>query len=218
VKVRKIQKGTTEINVEYEPRGIADADLDWFIQSIEAMLARGAKFKAGQTFGLGWAVLTFVDTGKGVLAFQELDGSGDPEKRSRGVTRSLTALRLQKSVAESFGLEKELEFPNQRQTAIACKKLDADKAIVLSRDLPEEDDSGWFISCTQKNHDHDDDKNIDVKSLYELATDFPRLLPYLALPSGVMVLIDGDKIKAQDGEGNLLEIRKGSLLDKMRQL
>lgn len=216
MKVRKIVKGTTEILVEYEPRGAIESDVEWFCNSIESMLARGSKFKAGQTFGMGWSVLVFTDAGKGVLGLQELDGSGHEGKFAKGVTRSLTALRLQKSVAESFGLENQLEFATQRQTGICCKKLDNDKPIVLSRADPEDDDSGWFFSCTSKNHDHDDDENLKVETLYELSCEFPRLMPYLALPAGMMVLLDGEKIKAEDGEGRRLEIKPGSLLDKMR--
>ncbi len=216
MKVRKISKGTTEILVEYEPRGAIETDVEWFCSTLETMLARGSKFKIGQTFGMGWSVLVFVDAGKGVLGLQELDGSGIEGKFARGVTRSLTALRLQKSVAESFGLENQLDFATQRQTAICCKKLDSDKAIVLSRDEPDEDTSGWFFSCTAKNHDHDDEANLKIETLYELACEFPRLMPYLALPPGVMVLVDGDKIKAEDGEGNKLTIKPGSLLDKMK--
>ncbi|HEY4241715.1 MAG TPA: hypothetical protein VGM88_17960 [Kofleriaceae bacterium] len=215
MKVRKISKGTTEILVEYEPRGAIETDVEWFCSTLETMLARGSKFKVGQTFGMGWAVLVFVDAGKGVLGLQELDGSGIEGKFAKGVTRSLTQLRLQKSVAESFGLENQLDFATQRQTAICCKKLDADKAIVLSRDDPDEDSSGWFFSCTAKNHDHDDEANLKVETLYELSCEFPRLMPYLALPVGVMILVDGDKIKAEDGEGNKLAIKPGSLLDKM---
>ena len=220
MKVRKISKGTTEILVEYEPRGAIETDVEWFCSTLETMLARGSKFKIGQTFGMGWSVLVFIDTGKGsagnvVLGLQELDGTGREGKFARGVTRSLTALRLQKSVAESFGLENQLDFATQRQTGICCKKLDAEKAIVLSRADPDEDDSGWFFSCTAKNHDHDDEANLKIETLYELSCEFPRLMPYLALPPGVMILLDGDKIKAEDGEGNRLAIKPGSLLDKM---
>ncbi len=215
MKVRKISKGTTEILVEYEPRGAIETDVEWFCSTLETMLARGSKFKVGQTFGMGWSVLVFTDAGKGVLGLQELDGSGVESKFAKGVTRSLTALRLQKSVAESFGLEEQLDFATQRQTAIACKKLDVDKAIVMSRDEPDEDASGWFFSCTAKNHDHDDEANLKVETLYELSCEFPRLMPYLALPIGVMILVDGDKIKAEDGEGRKLGIKPGSLLDKM---
>jgi hypothetical protein len=215
VKVRKIIKGTTEILVEYEPRGAIETDVEWFCSTLETMLARGSKFKVGQTFGMGWSVLVFTDAGKGVLGLQELDGSGVEGKFAKGVTRSLTQLRLQKSVAESFGLENQLDFATQRQTAICCKKLDVEKAIVMSREEPDEDSSGWFFSCTAKSHDHDDEANLKVETLYELSCEFPRLMPYLALPVGVMILVDGDKIKAEDGEGNKLAIKPGSLLDKM---
>lgn len=215
MKSRTITKGKTQILVEYEPRGAIESDVDWFCGTIEKMLAKGSVFKPGQTFGIGWAVLVFTDLGKGLLGLQELDGSGHEGRFSKGVTRALTALRLQKSIAESFGIEDQIEFATQRQTAICCNKLDEGKAIVLSRDDGDEESSGWFISCTQKNHDHDDDANLKVETLYELTCEFPRLLPYLALPTGVMLMIDGDKIKAEDGEGRRLAIKPGSLLAKM---
>ena len=173
MKVRKIIKGTTEILVEYEPRGAIEADVEWFCNTLETMLARGSKFKVGQTFGMGWAVLVFTDAGKGVLGLQELDDSGVEGRFAKGVTRALTALRLQKSVAESFGLENQLDFATQRQSAICCKKLDASKPIVLSRDENDEETSGWFFSCTAKNHDHDDEANLKVETLYELTCEHP---------------------------------------------
>jgi hypothetical protein len=71
--------------------------------------------------------------------------------------------------------------------------------------------SGWFCGCLVKRHDHQDTDELLRVSLYETAVRFtPQIVPYLALPPGVMLMAGGAPTIFQHGEE--LPVRPGSYL------
>jgi hypothetical protein len=182
------------IVVEYHDGAVAEPEAESFLEGLNAMIDGGSMFRAGETFRMGWSTMRFVDFGGGRLAFEELDGSGTPGAFTRGVSRTLIATRLQRSVIESFGLPDDaMDFPSVQQSAIVCTELDPDGALFMHRLEPlNRTDSGWFFSCQNEAHDHNDPKTLVNDSLYAHACRNQAVLPFLALPVGSRVLLSSD--------------------------
>jgi hypothetical protein len=214
-----IARSGVHLVVEYHAGAVAEPDIAALVTRLNALLDAGSRFGEGEMLQLGWSTLRFVSLGGGVLAFEELDGSG-VARWTRGVSRTLIATRLQRSVNESFGLSDErLAFPNLAQRSLICTALDPDGALFLHRLEPiSPSDSGWFFSCQGTDHDHDDPAALEHASLYEHACRIQAVLPFLALPIGTRVLLgpDGNVDEAYEGGGHALAVVPGSYLAERR--
>ena len=206
--------------VEYHAGAVSERDIAGFVDTVTTMLDAGSRFGEGQMLQLGWSTLRFVAIANGALAFEELDGSGVASRWTRGVSRTLIATRLQRSVNESFGLaDARLAFPSLAQHSLICTALDPDGALFLHRLEPTGPrDSGWFFACQREDHDHDDPAALEHDSLYAHACRIQAVLPFLALPIGTRVLLgpDGSVEEAYDGDGNALVVVPGSYLAERR--
>ena len=186
-------------------------DGKWLVQFLEQAVASGERFEAGETFAIGWMITKVVAGKNGTLTLHEPDMKTMPVEFEPGVQRTLTILRLQKAIAESVGLEDELELPTLRDSAIVCTELERAKALILSRAEPDGNDSGWFIGCTSPKHDHNDPKNLARASLYEVGIAAPRAVAYLGLPAGVQI-VASDGAPHLERNGKRLPIKPRSYL------
>ena len=219
-----IKRSGVQLVVEYHAGAVIEPDVDNFISGLNDMMDGGAQFRPGQTFQMGWSTMRFVplaaSSGAPTLAFEELDGSGVAGQWARGVSRTLIATRLQRSVVESFNLhEDQMDFPKLAQSSIICNEIDPDGALFMHRlDPTNRNDSGWFFSCQSETHDHNNPALLECDSLYVHACRVQAVLPFLALPVGCRVLLaaDGSVEEAYDPSGRALQVVPGSYLAERR--
>lgn len=190
------------------------SDLAWLCGVLEEMVASGRAFRPGETFQLGWSVLMVRNASAGRLSLWELDHSGVAGRLDCSVTRSLVALRRQKGVLASFGLESQAEIPSLKQTAVRCTRFPSAAERLLSRSEGTSADSGWFFGCTDKGHDHDLAENLTGGPLYEMVCANVMVIDFLAMPVGSIILLDqSGRIRRAFGPGGAkLRIEAGSYL------
>ncbi len=204
--------GHPEFRIAYDPAVVVVADdAEWFLNWLEESVGEGARYKPGQTCQLGWVVTEVRQHESGDLTLWEPDMRSLPVEWSEGVSYTLAHLRVQKDVVESVLEAGDLSFPSMRQSAIICTRLGRNEGAVLERSEPGVADSGWFCGCREEDHDHNEVAELRRVSLYEAAVRVPQVVPYLALPPGVLVGVSrGTPAVFRDGE--LLEFRPGSYL------
>lgn len=180
--------GQQEISVAFEQQQALEGDVKWLLEWLESEVANGRRFLPSETIQIGWMLTKLETFEEGILKICEPDMKAFPIKFVDSVTNTLTHLRFQKMVAESIGVADELSFAPLMHSAITCNWFREHIGIFMDRFSPKDSDSGWFIGCDDPNHDHQDQKNLQRKSLYELALRHDQnIIPYLALPAGISV-------------------------------
>ena len=206
--------GHPEFRVNYDPAIVSiDNDVKWFVSWLEESVAQGTRFSAGQTCQVGWVVTEIRLREDGDLSVWEPDMRHMPVVWSESVSHTLTDLRTQKDVVESVLDGEEIAFPSMRESAIICTRLARGEDFMMERTPPSGMASGWFFGCWGKNHDHNDPAELSCVSLYEAAVlHASQIVPYLALPSGLLILVrNGAPILYRDGV--LLAFRAGGYLE-----
>lgn len=206
--------GHHEFQICYDPAIVVVADdAVWLLDWLEGAVAEGARFETGQTCQIGWMLAEVRLHESGDLTLWEPDMRSLPVEWSPTISNSLAHLRIQKDVVESVLSPEELLFPSMRQSAIICTRLEQGDGVLMERVKPTNSDSGWFCGCQEGVHDHNNPAELRRVSFYEAAVRYaPQIIPYLALPPGVLVSMDdGTLFVFHDGEP--LEIRPGSYLD-----
>jgi hypothetical protein len=208
------QHGHLEISLECEETPALSTSLQWFLGWIEHEVASGRRFLPEQTVQVGWSLLEIRQRTDGTLAFYEPDFRTVPVRFVDGVSNTLFHLFLQKSVAESLGLEAELTLPSLRQSAMVCTDFGRSESYIMSRVPPKDADSGWFFGCSDAAHDHQSVASLRRVSLYEAAAiQDSRTIPFLGLPPDIFAGFDGTVPYFSPGETELA-IRPGSYLHK----
>ena len=205
--------GHPEFHITLAPTvPVVEADAMWFLTWLEETVARGTRYEAGQICQVGWMLTQIRQTEDGDLSVWEPDMHHLPVEWSESVSHTLAHLRVQKDVVESVLPPEELSFPSLVQPAVVCTRLARSEDLVLDRTRPTGPDSGWFFGCRGDNHDHNDASELRVMSLYEAAIKHaPQIIPYLALPPGVLVGIQAG-IPTIFRNGERLDFRPDSYL------
>jgi hypothetical protein len=189
-----------------------DTDGRWLVEFLEEAVAEGERFAAGETVAIGWMVARVAEAPGGLLTLHEPDMTSMPIQWIPSVQTTLMHLRIQRAIAESVGLEDEMDFPTIRQSAVVCTDVEDATGLILSRAKPDGGDSGWFIGCTSPTHDHNDAKNLDRTSLYQLALAAPASIGFLSLPAGVQIVARPGAAPHLERNGKRLPIKPRSYL------
>jgi hypothetical protein len=182
------------------------------LRYFEEAVAAGTRFQAGETVRLGWSTLKLFARDDGTLGVQALDLEHLPQWHE-SVSQTLLEAWRQSEVAKSVGLTP--AFPSQLSTAIVCTQWKDTVEFLLDRKPPQGDeDSGWFIGCTDPEHDHEAEQSLLLTQLLNVAAWVPPLAQFLALPPGAEVLVRGPgRVTATVWvEGKPLEPAAGSYL------
>ena len=189
-----------------------EPDIKWLLSVLESAVAGGDTFRHGETFQIGGMILQIRKTSDDKLSLYEPDGLSFPIAWSESVTMSLMHLRLQTAVAESVLLNDEMAFSPCFCNCLVCSHLGSTGSFVLDRAQMQQNDSGWFFGCDDERHDHNDIGELIRVSLYEAMLRYePRVIPFLALPVGTLVLA-GNKAPCIFKDGQQLAIVSGSYL------
>jgi hypothetical protein len=206
------EHGQHEITVECGDVSYLEPGLKSLLQWIEKETEKGRRFLPEQTVQFGWSILEIRQRTDGTIGLFEPDFRSMPARFVDSVTNTLFHLLLQKWVAESLGLEEELEIPQLQASAIICTEFGVTDGFVISRVEPQAADSGWFFGCNNESHDHQNANNLRRVSLYEAAIRYQdKIIPFLGLPPDIFVGIGGDVPYFSRGEKEL-SIRPGSYL------
>ena len=121
---------------------------------------------------------------------------------------------LQVFMLDSVSLRQQMQMPSVVQSLIACTRYSAPNFIMVRSDPTQERDSGWFVGCLDKDHDHNDTANLQCISLYEAYLNQRGIQGFVAFPSGIMIVMDrktGLSIVNSDDEP--LKVLPDSFLD-----
>jgi hypothetical protein len=207
------EHGHPEFRVTYDDGLVPEEDVDFLIDALENAVAGGASFADGSSFQIGWVANRIRADEDGTLVLREPDMIHSPEWWIDTVNHSLLHRRLQRSICASLAETQGPEYPSSEQLALMCDRFGDTDFFTMRRDEAEEPHSGWLFLCDSKDHDHDDSSLFTKAPLFEVAVGIdPRVLPYLALPTGVSVSVgpNGPSF-AKDGEP--LAIKPGSMID-----
>jgi len=182
---------------------------------IENMVAAGRTFRAGKTVQIGCCVAAVRHGDEGTLMLYEPNFEGMPLSFVPSLSYTLLAIRKQKNVLDSFGIEQDRgKFPSIWDTVLACRNFNAASGAMMCRTAGAHGND-WFFGCLDETHDHSHEANLVHESLYNLMCQFPQIVDFLALPAGCMIAIDeqGQLLSAVDGDDHEMTVRPGSYLD-----
>ncbi|MER2560863.1 MAG: hypothetical protein ABTQ32_09100 [Myxococcaceae bacterium] len=179
---------------------------------LENAVAKGTRFEPGQTLGLGGHLLRFKQRADGTLGLEEPVPS-PKETWVEAVDRTVREVTFQRWVNESFDLE--LAFPPLRASVLVSRCSEGAGTVVLTRvDAGDAAQawSGWSLSCAQ-DHDHGERFSLPLLALSALR---PTLVPFLALPSG-SVVVAGAGPAHVFADGKELSAKPGSYLQVLNE-
>jgi hypothetical protein len=207
-----------EFRLQYDESRALPEWADWLVEYLEGQVAAGTKFADAETIQVGWLLLFVQKNADGTLSLREPEVGTLPIAWTDAVTSTVQHVHLQKYAADSVGMSDKMIFPSFQEDAIVCNKLAQTAAYLAYREVtPEHDDSGWVIFCGEE-HDHSAD-NLQAISLYECICQKPDLIPFLALPPGISVVVIEGALFEVKFEGQPLPIIPGSYLDaKLKQM
>ncbi len=188
-----------------------------FVSGLESMVAAGSVFRPGEKLQHGWSVVRFQSDGQGGLFLTEPDFSTRPIDFRAGVTETLVQNMRQVYTLDSYAVPRELlDFPTLETTAIICKNFATTKKIGMSRVATKGNDSGWFFGCYKKwGCNHQNASHLESVPLIEAVALRPEIANWLALPSGVSVILQPGKKPIVVRDDQELRLIAGSFVDQM---
>lgn len=165
-----------------------DVGAEWLFGYFESEVRRGIKFQAGQTVQIGWMLVKLVADQSGDLEIWEPRSDIMPIDWIRGATSAFRHFTLQREACSQIGVEP--EFPSLLQSGVVSALFFTDSGeFTMSRDDPMGSDSGWAFARV-----HERDLGGRHHSLFEVGMFDRMIIPFLALPSGVLVRASNEHI------------------------
>lgn len=165
------------------------------------LAASGKRLQPGETIRYGWSTLRFAQMPpESYLFVSELADpfSSANDQYVPGAARAITIIAEQDSAVQRNGMVAPSHHPHRTETAVVCSRVAPGRPIrVLVFDRLKAvapDDSGWFIGCGDKSHNHDDATELYRIFLVRLAELDPRIVYYLALPEGSRIVFERRKV------------------------
>jgi hypothetical protein len=209
------QFGHPEFQISVSDQAIPRADVDWFLATLESMVAAGERFKAGETMQIGWMITKIEQGDRGAVKLTEPDMKSIPVKFIDSANATVRHLRGQKDSVESVLPASSLQFPSLSQSVVVHVNYRQARRLLLDRSAPKGTDSGWWLSDLSDASGSKDVSHFTKISLYQLALDRPDLIKFFAFPNGVQVVVDRRVGVLKDGLE--LPIKRGSFLDLLNQ-
>jgi len=206
-----------EVRFSVDDDGLPSEAIDHVVGMLEELVRRGRRISPGQHIQIGWYVVKAVRGDDGCLVLLEPDGSSLPLQFKDGITDTLRQMLLQLWHADSYKIPRDLlQIPSIQQSCLVCHGLTASKGLLLSRSEPSDAmDSGWFVGCDDRAHDHNAPGNLTRISLYDAFVRKPGISPWIGFPLDSLIrLADGEHPEVFIGE---LEcpLQKESFVDRV---
>lgn len=194
-------RGHREFVLRFDEERTVAADVRRLAESLEEAVAAGTRFLPGDVVHVGWIALRVVETPTHLLSLVEPDFCGLPLRYVPSVDAAVGHLRAQDDLLHRLGLEGCGQRPSVHDTVKVCAHLTS-RGLVLDRSQPTAGASGWIAACGE-------DDELRTVSLYELASRFPQLIDFLALPAGstvactdlgeAIVWLEGQEVGVRNG-------------------
>jgi hypothetical protein len=189
---------------EQEARDQSITELLKFIEHY--LISESKQILPGQTMRYGWTMLRFVRdehnlSGQGteILLIEEMEhpfSLVDETAYVLGVAHTMVLKQVQQEAMRRNRVSGDAVYPHRSQFALICKRVKP-TTIAQLRPLmahrawePDVRDSGWFIGCCDKGHDHDNTDELGRVHLIHLVEHFLALFPYVAMPVGTQLLFE----------------------------
>jgi hypothetical protein len=202
------QQAELGVPVPWLPEERRDAQIESLFTFLHRYVARhGKPIRADQTLRYGWTLLRVeagapeLVAGEELLRLQEL---ADPFARDAtdfidGVTSAVALLDIQTDAIVRNRITGTAEHPHRDDSILVCSRVDPAGGTPLSltrQSLTNRrvHDSGWFAGCQARSHDHDDPEQLHSVHLAHLVARYPGMFPYLGMPIGTRVALDGDRL------------------------
>lgn len=203
--------------IEFEVGDVPPALTDAFVQWLERSMQAGTRFEIGQTILYGASVLKLAEGRDGRLTLLGVEPGSMPWRWIPSIEQALRDTYVQRAMVESFGLLERLDFPDVQAAAYCCARAGKSAESALLREEPAiEHESGWFVMCGDRDHDHADPDELEICSLYEMTLRFPILNAFLAMPVESAIYFGKDGFVAAFLGDRELAVEPGSLLDATR--
>lgn len=192
---------------EHDPRDLLITDLLKFLESY--LRSQSKRILPGQTLRYGWTLLRFMsddsypsEAGPDALVIFERKNPFAQEDLSYvpGVAHTIALLQLQHDAMRRNRVTGDSIHPSPLERAFVCTQVTPESLGYL-RPLtahrawpPTPGESGWFVSCCDQEHDHDNPDELAVVHLHHLVERFPGLFPYLAMPVGTALLFEVNQV------------------------
>jgi hypothetical protein len=164
------------------------------LEAVASFHGKGKGLADGVTVQFGWSLLTLRRRGD-ELRVCEPDFDGNPLSEVReDVTCTLAVLVEQAVVVNRLDVEPvEVRFD---ETVLLARGCLAERRVYLERSEPEAGDSGWYVGPVDSPAPEQRPENFEWLRVYELLGRRAPLLQALGLPTGYLVVFDGDQIDA----------------------
>jgi hypothetical protein len=173
---------------------LVDMNLEFAIAPLQSyfedQIRRGVVFRAGETVQIGWMIVMLKENSEGDLEVWEPRFGTVPIIWERGVIKTYSQLIIQKTVCEKIGVEPLI--PSLMQSAVASPEFTSGRSFRMYRAETAGTDSGWML--TSEGNAGEGGKLI---SLFEIASNRPEVIPFLALPIGALVVRTDGKIRIE---------------------
>lgn len=208
------------VPLPWEAGDARDGEIERLLGAIgDAVVTRGQRFRRDDTFDYGWTTVRFeagAATGDsaGRLVVSELAEPllATPATYARGAERLAVLMRTQTEALSRNGVEGVAVHPHRSDLAVICTRVppagpEYPRPLALERrTTPERGESGWVIRCTNPAHDHENPRALASARLLHVVAGFAGIVPYLALPEGSAVLMEGQEavvFRPGEDEGRL---------------
>jgi hypothetical protein len=202
-----------EFTLEADTSHIPEQYLQDTANIVEGMIAKGSIFRPGQTFQIGWMITQVQSHASGLLTLAEPDMRTFPVKWVPGITQTLRQTILQLFLLDSASFRKDVKMTTILQSAIVCSHYTARDFFMTRSDASNENDSGWFIGCLNRKHDHHAPSNLKRLSLYDVFLHQRAIHGFMSFPVGSMIILDKRRGMRIVRDGTEVPIEPGSLLD-----
>jgi hypothetical protein len=195
------------VPIAWSSNGDCDGQVIRLFEFIEAYLKQATqRIGQDQTIYYGWTTLRFKKNESSLapcaLVIEELHDplAENSASYQEGVTQTIALMRLQESALKKHDITGIARYPHRSYFGIICDRVDdlplnLPGGIFANRSpVTTAGDSGWFIGCVDKAHDHNDPNHLQSVHLRHLVMRFPAIFPYLAMPEGTAILFEHDKV------------------------
>lgn len=206
-----------EFVLEVDPDRVPTVYAEDLCQSIEAMVAEGAVFGAGETFQIGWMVTQVHALDAERFTLHEPDMESLPLRYVPGVTETLRHKMIQVFTLDSYDVHREqLEISTIRHSAIVCDQVRTAETLTLERRRAENDvDSGWVFCCNHPDHDHEAEGKVRLTSLYEAMLLRPEIVSWMFFPTGSCIKLRPGLPPEVCRDDQALSLVSGSYVDQL---
>ncbi|OIT09051.1 hypothetical protein BL241_24190 [Ralstonia solanacearum] len=168
---------------------------DWILSYFEEAVAGGVSFHENQLVQVGWMMVMLRPYEQGDLEVWEPRLDSMPINWTRGATSTIRHLLLQREICAQLGVEP--VFPTLRQSGVVSEHFFDSQEFCMERDVPQnETDSGWIFKDTNPEGGRH-------CSLFEIVVSRSEVLPFLALPAGVLVTYGKSVVNVTYGERSI---------------